>query len=297
MKKKFVLLFLVILLFPTMVYAKRGCCSHHGGVAGCSSGGRQICRDGTLSPTCTCSSSSSSNDSKKTNTTKQPKEVYGCTDVNAFNYNKNATKDNGSCIEKKFGCMDKSAINYDKNANSKDDSCQYEEEQKEIEIISYTTEYKGVDKNDGNNKEIVQKGKNGQKEVLYKIVVDQEGKEISKEKISEKIVEEPVKEIIETKTNSFETFSTKIEGDSFEAKKKEDNDIFSGMWILSLIISFVYFWTHKKGSLLLHKISNFKNKMVRISLYVIYVILIVPSFVDSFVCLFTIIKNKVLKNA
>lgn len=288
MKKKLLFLILVIILFPTIVNAKRGCCSHHGGVAGCSSDGRQICRDGTLSPTCTCSSS---------NTTKQPREVYGCTEVKAFNYNKNATKDNGSCIEKKFGCMDKSAINYDKNANSKDDSCQYEEEKKEIESISYTTEYKGTDENDENNKEIVQKGKNGQKEVLYKIVVDQEGKVISKEKVSEKIIEEPVKEIIETNINSFETFSTKVEGDSFENKKKEDNDIFSGIWIVSLIISFVYFWTHKKGSLLLHKISNFKNKMVRIFLYVIYVILIVPSIVDSFICLFTIIKNKVQKNA
>ncbi len=32
---------------------KRGCCSWHGGVCGCS-GGRVLCCDGTLSPTCTC---------------------------------------------------------------------------------------------------------------------------------------------------------------------------------------------------------------------------------------------------
>lgn len=32
---------------------KSGCCSWHGGVCGCS-GGRQVCCDGTLSPTCTC---------------------------------------------------------------------------------------------------------------------------------------------------------------------------------------------------------------------------------------------------
>lgn len=31
----------------------RGCCSWHGGVAGCS-GGRVICRDGTTSPSCRC---------------------------------------------------------------------------------------------------------------------------------------------------------------------------------------------------------------------------------------------------
>jgi endonuclease YncB( thermonuclease family) len=33
----------------------RGCCSSHGGVCGCS-GGRSLCCDGTLSPSCTCTS-------------------------------------------------------------------------------------------------------------------------------------------------------------------------------------------------------------------------------------------------
>jgi|GEM_PF-2040626 len=33
--------------------AGRGCCSHHGGVCGCK-GGRSLCCDGTLSPSCNC---------------------------------------------------------------------------------------------------------------------------------------------------------------------------------------------------------------------------------------------------
>ncbi len=33
--------------------AQRGCCSHHSGVCGCS-GGRALCCDGTLSPSCGC---------------------------------------------------------------------------------------------------------------------------------------------------------------------------------------------------------------------------------------------------
>lgn len=33
---------------------RRGCCSHHGGVCGCSSGGRAVCCDGSLSPSCGC---------------------------------------------------------------------------------------------------------------------------------------------------------------------------------------------------------------------------------------------------
>lgn len=32
---------------------RRGCCSHHGGVCGCQ-GGRALCCDGTLSPSCGC---------------------------------------------------------------------------------------------------------------------------------------------------------------------------------------------------------------------------------------------------
>lgn len=32
---------------------KRGCCSHHGGVCGCSEG-RAKCCDGQLSPSCGC---------------------------------------------------------------------------------------------------------------------------------------------------------------------------------------------------------------------------------------------------
>lgn len=36
--------------------ARRGCCSHHGGVCGCDEKSDRIrCCDGTLSPTCKCS--------------------------------------------------------------------------------------------------------------------------------------------------------------------------------------------------------------------------------------------------
>ena len=35
--------------------ARRGCCSHHGGVSGCDeASGMMRCRDGSLSPSCTC---------------------------------------------------------------------------------------------------------------------------------------------------------------------------------------------------------------------------------------------------
>jgi len=42
--------------YISRVEAQSGCCSWHGGESWCSSSGRTICGDGTLSPSCTCSS-------------------------------------------------------------------------------------------------------------------------------------------------------------------------------------------------------------------------------------------------
>jgi hypothetical protein len=42
---------------PELALCKSGCCSWHGGVASCGSGGKYMCNDGTESPTCTCGSS------------------------------------------------------------------------------------------------------------------------------------------------------------------------------------------------------------------------------------------------
>ncbi len=55
--KVFLIIFIMIITFTisNTPYAKRGCCSWHGGVASCDTNlGRQICRDGTYSPSCTC---------------------------------------------------------------------------------------------------------------------------------------------------------------------------------------------------------------------------------------------------
>ncbi len=38
---------------PSEQLARRGCCSHHGGVCNYS-GGRVVCCDGKFSPSCTC---------------------------------------------------------------------------------------------------------------------------------------------------------------------------------------------------------------------------------------------------
>ena len=40
-------------------------------------------------------------------------DISGCTDETAFNYNPNATIDDGSCVPELEGCMDEDALNYD----------------------------------------------------------------------------------------------------------------------------------------------------------------------------------------
>lgn len=79
MKKKgsFILVIIIFcyVFLPNIIYAKQGCCSHHGGVVGCSSG-RQVCADGSYSPTCTCgtynSNSSNSSSSSLGNSSYKP---------------------------------------------------------------------------------------------------------------------------------------------------------------------------------------------------------------------------------
>lgn len=56
-------------------------------------------------------------------TTAEAADVPGCTDDTAFNYNPNATVDDGSCEPVIMGCTDPGAANYNEDANTDDGSC------------------------------------------------------------------------------------------------------------------------------------------------------------------------------
>ena len=136
MKNYFVFktIIILILIIPNIVFAGRGCCSHHGGECNCSVYGRSICCDGTTSPTCTCTppkiygctDPNANNYNPKANTNSNcTYTIEGCIDQNASNYNPEANKDDGSCKYIINGCMDKDAINYDSQATNDNGSCEY----------------------------------------------------------------------------------------------------------------------------------------------------------------------------
>lgn len=101
---KTILFLLLFFLFPLQSLATSGCCSHHDGVCGCSSSGRQTCCDGTLSPSCTCAYTPP----KTINTYKPPttkliaKENDQWCGAGAFFYSKNEADDSLNKYESKI---------------------------------------------------------------------------------------------------------------------------------------------------------------------------------------------------
>lgn len=270
MKKVVRCILLLILLVPINVSARRECCSWHGGVSGACRNGYQVCNDGTTSPSCTCSGGTSSSSSRQTYT---PSYTYGCTDRNALNYNPSANKDDGSCIAKILGCTDKTAINYNLSANTNDSSCQYEKEITETKKVNYKTKYIDNNEMDKGQEKVKIAGKDGEKKVVYTVTLDAFGNEIDREKKSETITLEAVEEVIERGTY------------------ENSSPVIGISWIVCLIIAFYQAFKNKDGNLLLNKIQKQKDS-IAIILYILYVITIVPAFIDVILIIINKLKQK-----
>lgn len=270
MKKVVRCILLLILLVPINVSARRGCCSWHGGVSGACRNGYQVCNDGTTSPSCTCSGGTSSSSSRQTYT---PSYTYGCTDRNALNYNPSANKDDGSCIAKILGCTDKTAINYNSSANTNDSSCQYEKEITETKKVNYKTKYIDNNEMDKGQEKVKTAGKDGEKKVVYTVTLDAFGNEIDREKKSETITLEAVEEVIERGTY------------------ENSSPVIGISWIVCLIIAFYQAFKNIDGNLLLNKIQKQKDS-IAIILYILYVITIVPAFIDVILIIINKLKQK-----
>ena len=270
MKKVVRCILLLILLVPINVSARRGCCSWHGGVSGACRNGYQVCNDGTTSPSCTCSGGTSSSSSRQNYT---PSYTYGCTDRNALNYNPSANKDDGSCIAKILGCTDKTAINYNSSANTNDSSCQYEKEITETKKVNYKTKYIDNNEMDKGQEKVKIAGKDGEKKVVYTVTLDAFGNEIDREKKSETITLEAVEEVIERGTY------------------ENSSPVIGISWIVCLIIAFYQAFKNKDGNLLLNKIQKQKDS-IAIILYILYVITIVPAFIDVILIIINKLKQK-----
>ena len=210
-------LFLLNVLFIftiTNVYAQRGCCSWHGGVSGGCRNGKQVCNDGTTSPTCTCSggyeeykpiiiygctdsNSINYNPNANRNDGSCIKKIYGCTDSNAYNYNPNANTDDGKCIAKIYGCTNKKANNYNSDANTEDGTCLYTKTKYEYKNIKYKVkkEYHFL-KKEGY---VIRKGKSGKKKITKEEIIDENSNVISSKTITEEILNKPINKIVSTR--------------------------------------------------------------------------------------------------
>ena len=248
MKKVVLIIIMLLWIYPMPVMAQRGCCSSHGGVVGCSSNGKQVCADGTLSPSCTCT----------------PPIVYGCTDRKADNYNANANKDDGSCIYTVYGCMNAEAINYNAEANTPDGSCIFQRESIESISIPYEIEYTS-DKNK------VREGINGLKEITYQIQYDEQNKEIQKTFVSEQITIEPVSQII------LQDAEEKLIEESEE--RETTNSLFFIFYVGLFACTLFLAKRRQERKCILQKVLATPQKYIWL---ILYFVLIIPAFIDIF---------------
>lgn len=183
-----------------------------------------------------------------------------------------------------YGCMDSMAINFNSSANISDGSCQYEKTEVVKQNIYYDTITDG--ELTSGNKKVIQEGKYGEKEVTIKKIVDERGNEISKETISENIVAEPVDEIVKyvAKTTTHKDLTN---------EDKEGSNAPLIVTIILLIVNIFYGKKNENANLIINKIKKIKSPL-RYLLYFIYFLFIIPVFIDIVLVIIDVFKKKKL---
>lgn len=179
-----------------------------------------------------------------------------------------------------YGCMDKSAINYNYSATVSDGSCKFEKTEVKTEVINYETKaYGGIT---SGTKKVIKEGQNGEKEVTIKKVVDESGNEISSEVIKENVIKEPVNEVIkyENKTTKKEDITNKEESDNTPLI----------ITIILLIVNVFYGNKNKNANLIINKIK-LTNLWIRYILYFLYFIFVIPVFIDVVLVIIDLFKK------
>lgn len=197
MKKYVFILLISLFMLVIPVNAQRGCCSHHGGVTGCSNG-RQVCSDGTYSPTCTCASSTPSVSTSPSVST---------TPVTSTSY--------------VSGCTDSSAINYNKSANKNDGSCQYKKTVSTTEAVPFDKTYEEDSSLKFNEEVVTTEGTDGVRTITYEVILDSNNKEISRKEISNEITTPKVDQIIKRNSQA-------VADDTNNKKSTSGDNTFAG---------------------------------------------------------------------
>lgn len=305
------IIFIFLLLIPISVTAQ-DCCKDHGGNSfTCSLENTVVCNDGFVCKNVECiiteQAPNKEEEPKKEEKKKEPiMKIYGCTDKRAKNYNKKATisdnsciyyrygcmnkdalnydetaeKEDGSCIEKIYGCTDQNARNYNSKANINNHKCEYELIREIDEEIPYKVQIKKDKNMEIGEEEIIQKGIIGRKKVKYQIILNGEGKEIKKKIIEENVLREAQDKIIKEGNNN----------------PIYDRTIFLyEIALLCLIINFIAVKRNNSDFYLLAEIlSHPYNKIsifIKILLFILYLFLVLPVFIDFFL----LIKNSIEK--
>ena len=242
--KKYVFILLISLFIGILpVYARSGCCSHHGGVVGCF-GRSQLCSDGTLSPTCKCESSTA----PITSTNTSPVITTSPT-----------IKTSPTYIS---GCTDSSAINYNKSANKNDGSCQYKKTTTSTEAIPFETTYEEDSSLKQGEENVSVEGIDGLRTFTYEVVLDDNNFEVSRQEISNEITTLKVDKVIKRNTQVVED-NTATKTTNLDNKKKAKTysndtpasfgDVIIGIIFLAIMIGVPIFIIKKIIKKVFHK--------------------------------------------